>query len=254
MCNRNLRNTARFSWLISVLIHGILFFVLSSGQPGEVKRSPVTVELAYAKEVKSEKEVERPKLRKLRLEKPKTLPLLPPVKEPQRPKMEPENPAPLPLVKALEAKEYETKEADPISVPAIKSADIDAPPAVIETAFLGKEGGSGTGGAGTGMATGGPVSRGLGEEGGPSFHKKVMPLYPGFARRLHREGFVRLQVLIDREGKAVKVRIIEKAGYGFDEAAKEAILESTFYPATENGIPVLCLVEIPVRFVLTGSS
>ena len=120
--------------------------------------------------------------------------------------------------------------------------------------MAGKKGNLGTGGVGTGLeegATMGPVNKTLGEETGPAFKKKVMPLYPAYARRLHREGSVLLEVLIDRDGIPRGISFLKRAGFGFDEAAREAILKARFYPAMEKGMPILCLVRIPIRFELT---
>jgi TonB family protein len=90
----------------------------------------------------------------------------------------------------------------------------------------------------------------FGSIGGPSFLKMVKPEYPRLARRLGKEGKVVLRLLIDEHGKLVSVELIEKAGYGFDEAAIEAVKASAFRPARVNGLPVACRAVLPVRFRL----
>lgn len=90
----------------------------------------------------------------------------------------------------------------------------------------------------------------FGSINGPSFLKMVKPEYPRLARRLGKEGKVKLMLFIDEYGRLLNVEIIEKAGYGFDEAAAEAVKASTFRPARLNGHPVPCKAILPVRFKL----
>ncbi len=73
-----------------------------------------------------------------------------------------------------------------------------------------------------------------------------MPLYPEYARRLRREDPVLLEVLIDQEDVPRGITLLKRVGFGFDEAAKEAILNSRFYPAMEKDMSILCLVRIPI--------
>ena len=55
--------------------------------------------------------------------------------------------------------------------------------------------------------------------------------YPPEARRLGIEGRVQLRVGIDRQGNVRWTRVIKAAGYGLDEAAKQALARSKFKPA-----------------------
>jgi protein TonB len=59
-----------------------------------------------------------------------------------------------------------------------------------------------------------------------------------------------LRLFIDEHGRLLNVEIVEKAGYGFDEAAIEAVKASSFQPARVNGLPVACRAVLPVRFRL----
>lgn len=90
----------------------------------------------------------------------------------------------------------------------------------------------------------------FGSINGPSFLRMVKPDYPRLARRLGREDNVLLRLFIDEHGRLGSVELIEKAGYGFDEAAIEAVKASTFRPARLNGISVACKALLPVRFKL----
>jgi len=55
-------------------------------------------------------------------------------------------------------------------------------------------------------------------------------------------------ILPESHGLPKDVNLLKRAGFGFDEAAKEAILCSRFHPAMEKGMPIPCLVSIPIRF------
>lgn len=55
--------------------------------------------------------------------------------------------------------------------------------------------------------------------------------YPPEARRLGIEGQVQLRVGVDRQGNVRFARIVKSAGYGLDEAAKQALSRSKFKPA-----------------------
>jgi len=96
----------------------------------------------------------------------------------------------------------------------------------------------------------GPFEMVFGSANGPSFLKMVKPEYPKLARRLGKEGKVLLKLHIDETGRLINLEIVERAGYGFDEAALSAIRASSFRPATKDGIPVPSVVYLPVRFVL----
>jgi protein TonB len=63
--------------------------------------------------------------------------------------------------------------------------------------------------------------------------------YPEMARRLGVEGKVRLRLGIDRKGIVKSVRVLQRVGYGMDEAAESAAWRSKWKPARqENGQPV----------------
>lgn len=96
----------------------------------------------------------------------------------------------------------------------------------------------------------GVIESNFGSINSPSFLRMVKPEYPYFARRLSKEGKVVLRLFIDEHGRLVSVEIIGKAGYGFDEAAIEAVKASIFRPAKLNGHPVACKALLPVRFKL----
>lgn len=90
----------------------------------------------------------------------------------------------------------------------------------------------------------------FGSANGPRFLHREMPAYPIIARRLGKEGQVKLRLTIDEEGRLLNIEVIEGAGYGFTEAAVEAVKKSTFMPAMQDGKPVMSKALLQVKFIL----
>lgn len=84
----------------------------------------------------------------------------------------------------------------------------------------------------------------------PRFLHREVPVYPEMMRVQGVSGVVKLEVLIDKEGRVRKVNILKSAGEKFDEAAKRAVLASSFYPAEVEREPVAVLLRLPVKFSL----
>lgn len=84
----------------------------------------------------------------------------------------------------------------------------------------------------------------------PAFLHKEMPIYPMMARKLGREGKVILKLTIDEKGNLLNAEVMEKAGYGFTEAAVEAVKKSTFLPAKKDGKSIASRALLPIRFRL----
>lgn len=84
----------------------------------------------------------------------------------------------------------------------------------------------------------------------PQFRLKIKPHYPEIARKLGVEGLVILEVSISREGEVINAKVVNDPGHGLGEAALEAILRSSFYPAFSSDEPVAVKLRIPVRFKL----
>lgn len=97
------------------------------------------------------------------------------------------------------------------------------------------------------------VEGGFGSAHGPFFSSMARPVYPKLARKLGKEGRVVLRLFINEQGRLLNVEVIEKAGFGFDEAAIEAVKASTYKPAALNDVPVASRSLLPVRFVLDGN-
>jgi protein TonB len=90
----------------------------------------------------------------------------------------------------------------------------------------------------------------FGSANAPRFLHREKPVYPLMARRLGKEGRVLLRLTIDDNGKLLNIEVIEGAGYGFTEAAIEAVKKSTFQPAVKDGKPVMSKALLPVKFSL----
>ncbi|MGD9504686.1 MAG: energy transducer TonB [Syntrophobacteraceae bacterium] len=105
---------------------------------------------------------------------------------------------------------------------------------------------------GTGQAQG-PVETAFGAGNGPRFIDKALPRYPRLARENGKEGTVLLRLTIDERGRLTDVEVVKGAGFGLDEAAVQAVRNSTFGPAVRDGKPVKCRASLPIRFVLKSS-
>lgn len=84
----------------------------------------------------------------------------------------------------------------------------------------------------------------------PRFLHRKTPVYPEEMRSQGISGMVKLEVLIDKDGQVRQVSILKSAGKYFDEAARQAILASTFYPAKVDSESVAVLLRLPVKFGL----
>lgn len=101
-----------------------------------------------------------------------------------------------------------------------------------------------------GPKTEAPIETRFGDSVAPAFLHKEIPVYPMMARKLGREGKVILKLIIDEKGNLLNVEVIEKADYGFTEAAVEAVKKSTFLPAKKDGKPIASRAILPIRFQL----
>ncbi|HEX9859934.1 MAG TPA: TonB family protein [Nitrospirota bacterium] len=90
----------------------------------------------------------------------------------------------------------------------------------------------------------------LGEKGGPVVISAARPKYPFFAAFRRIEGWVVLKLQLDETGAIMDISVVQPAGYGFDEAAIEAALNSVFGPAVIDGKPAACVTLLPVKFRL----
>ena len=107
----------------------------------------------------------------------------------------------------------------------------------------------------TGLAGGGSqvVEGVFGQGDGPSVRHRVMPEYPAQARRRQREGVVQLRLTISETGVLQHCELLKDPGFGFAEAAIQAIKQSRFTAGRRDGKPVSMRVILPIRFQLEDS-
>lgn len=84
----------------------------------------------------------------------------------------------------------------------------------------------------------------------PRLLSELKPVYPFAAQRLRREADVDVDVLVDENGNVVDSRLAKKAGFGFDDAARNAATNAKFSPATTQGVKVKMWTTLKVRFRL----
>ena len=102
----------------------------------------------------------------------------------------------------------------------------------------------------TGGNRGAPQEMVFGSASGPAFRRQTVPVYPALAKRRNKEGVVLLRLSISETGQLTRLEVLEDPGYGFAEAAQEALRSSSFSPAHHNGKPVAVRATLPVRFNL----
>lgn len=121
----------------------------------------------------------------------------------------------------------------------------------------GQGSGQGKGGAGDGPGAGGHGGGAydgvFGSGNGPTFARRVPPVYPPQARRFGREGEVVLRLSIDAAGRLLAAEVVKEGGAGFDAAALAAVRASSYRPALLAGQPVPSRALLRVRFQLSDA-
>lgn len=85
----------------------------------------------------------------------------------------------------------------------------------------------------------------------PLYHLNPVPVYPAVARRRNYQGTVLLDVLVDRHGRAARVKVGRSCGYAvLDRSALKSVRQWRFEPARRFGQAVEMWVQVPVRFEL----
>jgi TonB family protein len=85
----------------------------------------------------------------------------------------------------------------------------------------------------------------------PELLEFVNAPYPAEAQKLGLEADVILRLTIDKEGRVTAAEVVEPAGYGFDEAARDAALKFRFKPAMRGEQPVAAKIQYRYSFTLT---
>jgi len=76
------------------------------------------------------------------------------------------------------------------------------------------------------------------------------PEFSEQARRAKFQGTVVLQIVVNKKGDVVRVRLERALGMGLDQNAMEGVEHWRFTPATRNGQPVAVIMNIEVAFNL----
>jgi periplasmic protein TonB len=120
---------------------------------------------------------------------------------------------------------------------------------------MGNGNGSGLGsgnGNGMGPGSGGNFGGGVRQIGGsvlpPSWMHKVEPEFSEEARKAKVGGNVLVYMIVDANGHPRNIKVLRGLGMGLDEKAIEAMQQSTFHPATENGKAVPVELQVEVNF------
>jgi protein TonB len=85
-------------------------------------------------------------------------------------------------------------------------------------------------------------------EKNPEPIKLVKPHYPEIAQKAGITGIVILRVLVDKEGRPLKTKLIKADNEMFIEPSKDAAMKTMFTPAIQDGKPISCWINIPFKF------
>ncbi len=84
----------------------------------------------------------------------------------------------------------------------------------------------------------------------PEETDRVIPRYPALARRANVAGAVVIRGIVRKDGTIDNVEIIKDLPYGLGEAAREAVEQWKFRPATYRGEPIDVYYTVTVNFKL----
>jgi TonB family protein len=75
-------------------------------------------------------------------------------------------------------------------------------------------------------------------------------VYPEFARRQNAQGTVYVGILVGKNGKPLRSKIVSSENSLLNSAAEKACMEATYTPGIQNGQPIDVWVTVPVKFSL----
>ena len=84
----------------------------------------------------------------------------------------------------------------------------------------------------------------------PKVTKSVKPIYPKNAKRAEKEGTVKLQATIGTDGIPKNIVALTKIGFGFEDAAIDALKKWRFIPGKKKGKDAEMTVSIDIQFKL----
>lgn len=88
---------------------------------------------------------------------------------------------------------------------------------------------------------------------GPSILEYVEAPYPAEALEAGMEGVVKLRIALSADGEVESLEVVQSPGFGFDEAAVDAVLEMTFAPARTAEGPIPVVFEFDYGFQLSAA-
>jgi protein TonB len=84
----------------------------------------------------------------------------------------------------------------------------------------------------------------------PVLVHRVDPAYPEWARRIRLEGLLILQAVIGTGGEVQELTVLKSAHPALDAAARDAVRQWRYRPATLNGRLVRVFLTVTVEFRL----
>lgn len=85
----------------------------------------------------------------------------------------------------------------------------------------------------------------------PLYRKNPPPKYPLRARKKGYEGNVIIEVLVDKRGNVMDLKVFKSSGYEIlDQSAMTAVKKWLFEPGTRDGKAAKMWVRVPIRFQL----
>ncbi|MGC9324960.1 MAG: energy transducer TonB [Desulfomonilia bacterium] len=84
--------------------------------------------------------------------------------------------------------------------------------------------------------------------------ESMIPPYPRYCNIHHQQGEVVVEYKVDISGQAFDIRIKKSSGHvRLDRAALKAVEQTSFIPATRNGVPVVSEKEDTFSFIHPGA-
>jgi TonB family protein len=87
----------------------------------------------------------------------------------------------------------------------------------------------------------------------PDVIQRIEPTYLPEAKEKQIAGIVITEVVIDRSGNVVEVRVLKPLPYGLDQATVDAVRQWKFRPVTRDDEPVAVYFTLTTHFKLDGS-
>lgn len=79
---------------------------------------------------------------------------------------------------------------------------------------------------------------------------QMAPLYPPKLKKKGEEGIVRVEFVVDTQGRVVGAFVFESTNHGFDEATLATVAKWKFRPGTRGGRAVNTRMRVPISFSL----